>query len=621
MKYGTAGNQGPQHLENWITMFKLRISHTADHKSAAWIQCITDKRVVKLRFLITAKHWPLLFLLAVCFFLFFWELGSIPFYTRGEPREGLVVWEMYKTSNWVLPIINGDYIPFKPPLFHWLATLVAITVGRVDEFVLRFPSALFATLGVLATYYFGGRLWNRRAGLIAAVVLSTTFDWWQTATITQVDMILAFFISSTLMLFYFVYQEAHLRTARSLLLAVSLGLGTLAKGPVGVVVPLFVIFVFLGVRRDLGFLKKLPLFRGVAIFLLVAGSWYGLAFLQGGAEFFQRQIVNETLLTEVGSYGHHQPVYYFLPTLFYNMLPWSFFFPGLVVFLFRKHRCLSEEHILYPLVWAVAVFVFFSVALGKRGVYILPLYPAGALLFGAWWSAMEEGKEGGELTRWVGLFYAISGVIALVVIAIYVASEFGIASGSFLSKKFGNLAPVMSAFAGASFAVGSLVLLAGCLFLLVWFLLKERWRGVFGCLTVIALVQAVVMKDAYLPYVASERTMKPFMSRVTERVDSSSPLLFYRAFDYGTLFYAHRHIPSYAARFAELRRPYFLLMWEEDLEPLSEANRLKVLDTSEGRGPAGRHRLVLVEPQQDSPIADPKGYGTSKADYDDSGRD
>src|SRR5918996_282807 len=294
----------------------------------------------------------------LCLFLFFWGLGTIPFYSRGEPREGLVVWEMYKSGNWILPIINGDYIPFKPPLFHWFATLVAIMVGRVDEFVLRFPSALFAMLAVLATYYFGGRLWNRRAGLIAAVVLSTTFDWWQAATITQVDMTLAFFISSALMLFYFVYQEAHRRTARSLLLAVLLGLGTLAKGPVGVVVPLFVIFVFLGVRRDLGFLKKLPLIRGAAIFLLVAGSWYGLAFLQGGAEFFQRQIIDETLRTEVGSYGHHQPVYYFVPVLFYNMLPWSFFFPGLALFLYQKRRCLSEEHILYPLIWFVAVFLF-----------------------------------------------------------------------------------------------------------------------------------------------------------------------------------------------------------------------------------------------------------------------
>jgi hypothetical protein len=108
--------------------------------------------------------------------------------------------------------------------------------------------------------------------------------------------------------------------------------------------------------------------------------------------------------------------------------------------------------------------------------------------------------------------------------------------------------------------------------------------------------------------------MKPFMARVNQRVDPNSPLLFYRAFDYGALFYSYRHIPSYATRFTELRRPYFLLMWEEDVKRLSEANHPKILGVSEGRGPAGRHRLVLVEPEQNTPIVDPKGYGACKED-------
>ncbi|HZD40617.1 MAG TPA: glycosyltransferase family 39 protein, partial [Terriglobales bacterium] len=367
----------------------------------------------------------LLLLLGLCLVLYFWRLGSLPFYNRGEPREGLVVWEMVKTGNWILPIINGDYIPFKPPLFHWFGAIVGILLGHVNEFVARFPSALFGTLGVLMTYEVGRRWWNRRAGWIAAVVLATSFDWWQSATITQVDMTLAFFIAAALMLFDFVYREEESRVARSLVLALLLALATLAKGPLGVAVPGFVAVIFLALRRDLAFIKKLPLARGTAVFLLVAGSWYGLAFLRGGDDFFRRQIVNETLRTGVGSYGHHQPVYYFVPVLFYNMLPWSFFLPALAVFLYRERRRLKERHLLYPLVWFGAVFFFFSVALGKRGVYILPLYPAVALMFGAWWSAMEEGMTGrAELSRWLGLFYAGSGVIATAGVSLYFISEF-----------------------------------------------------------------------------------------------------------------------------------------------------------------------------------------------------
>ena len=365
--------------------------------------------------------------------------------------------------------------------------------GRVDEFVVRFPSALFGTLGVVMTYAVAGRLWNRRAGLLAAVVLATSFEWWNAATITQVDMTLAFFISAALMLFYFLYKDAHARTLRSLALAFLLALATLAKGPLGVAVSSFVILVYLLLRRDLAFLKKLPLFRGAAIFLLVAGSWYGLAFLQAGWSFFQRQILDETLLTGVGSYGHHQPIYYFVPVLFYNTLPWSFFFPALVVFLYQKRNRLAEEHLLYPLAWLAAMFVFVSVALGKRGMYILPLYPAVALLFGAWWYALEKGvADGVKLTRWLGFLYAISGLLALAAIVLYLT---GALDHTGRPLKLGHAALVLSAITHSFPAAAGLVVLAGCLFLLMGFLLKQKWKGAFGCLAVIALTQTMVMKD------------------------------------------------------------------------------------------------------------------------------
>ena len=196
--------------------------------------------------------------------------------------------------------------------------------------------------------------------------------------------------------------------------------------------------------------------------------------------------------------------------------------------------------------------------------------------------------------------------------ALYVSGRAG-ATARLL--KLGNAGPVITAMADSSLTAGSLALLAVCLALLLWFLLKNRWGAVFGCLAVVAMVQGLVVKRIYQPELALQRTMKPFMARVTQRVDSNSPLLFYRAFDYGALFYARRHIPPYAGNAGEIKRP-FLLMWEEDFKRLAGNNKLEMLDTSEGRGPAGRHRLVLVQPQQDAPIVDPKGYSRFNADDD-----
>jgi hypothetical protein len=173
-----------------------------------------------------------------------------------------------------------------------------------------------------------------------------------------------------------------------------------------------------------------------------------------------------------------------------------------------------------------------------------------------------------------------------------------------------NLALVSHSLRLHSFALAiGLMLSVVWLSLFVRFLVKKDWTGVFGCLTVIALAQILFIKHAYYPDYAEQRTMKPFMSRVVQKVDSGAPLLFYRAFDYSVVFYARRHIPTYTMNSLGLKVPYFLLMWEEDFKRLSANNHFQVLDISEGLGPAARHRLLLLESQENSPIIDPKGYG------------
>ena len=211
----------------------------------------------------------------------------------------------------------------------------------------------------------------------------------------------------------------------------------------------------------------------------------------------------------------------------------------------------------------------------------------------------------------MGGLYALSWGIVITAISIYLIGAFGLSDRRFVFfvERFGNLALVLHSLSRHSFAVGiGLMLSVAWLFLFVWSLLRKNWAGVFGCLIVIALAQIIVIKHAYYPYFADQRTMKPFMSRVVQKVDSRTPLLFYRAFDYSVVFYARRHIPSYTMNSVRLKPPYFLLMWEEDFKRLSAKNHFEVLDISEGRGPAARHRLVLLESQENSPIIDPKGY-------------
>jgi 4-amino-4-deoxy-L-arabinose transferase-like glycosyltransferase len=582
------------------------------NRRALW----TDEAVDKVVSQGGIKFRVLLLLLALCMWQFFWGLGRAPFYTRGESREGLVVWEMYKTGNWTLPIINGDYIPFKPPLFHWAGVLTSIVTGKVNEFTIRFPSALFATLGVVLVYAAGSRLWNEKTGRLAAFVLATNPEWWHSGTMAQVDMTLTFFMTAALLLFYFMYKEGNHQRFYCMGLALLLAFAALAKGPLGSILPLLIFLVFLGLRRDFAFLKKLHLFSAAVVFLVVAGSWYALALWQGGPTFFIRQIIEENLGTAAGDYGHHQPDYYFVPVFFLNLEPWSYFSPLIAFYVYRRRRELLQNDLLFPSVWLLTVFLFFSLALGKRGVYILPLFPAFALLFGAWWASFD--KENAPYSRW--LTSAAACLLAAAVLFVVVRLVFMIGSTTqgqqifLLTKNPRALNDVLGFLTPPSVSVWICLVLFGAAALLILLSLpQKKWDGVFVGFACMAIATTLFLKIAYYPAIATKRTLKPFAVRVGENLDPRARLLFYHTLDYGTIFYSRRHIASYSPEIQKLEAPAFLLMWEEDWQRIRDRNDLKMLDISEGRGPVGKHRLVLIESPGETPISDPKTFSPLKS--------
>jgi 4-amino-4-deoxy-L-arabinose transferase-like glycosyltransferase len=87
-----------------------------------------------------------------CLFLYFTGLAEIPFYTRGEPREGLVVREMLRSGEWLVPARPDGEPARKPPLYYWSAAAARAALPDAPELALRLPSAAFATGAVLGTW-------------------------------------------------------------------------------------------------------------------------------------------------------------------------------------------------------------------------------------------------------------------------------------------------------------------------------------------------------------------------------------------------------------------------------------------------------------------------------------
>ena len=155
---------------------------------------------------LTAEVLYPLILACVCGIVFFANLGSTPFYDKGEPREALVVRDIVLNGNWIFPLKVGQQIPSKPPLFHWVGASASLLWGQMTEATVRFPSALFASLGVLLVYYLGRKLYDPLTGIVAGLILATSIVYQAAGIEARVDMTLTFWLTLTLVIFYGLYQ-------------------------------------------------------------------------------------------------------------------------------------------------------------------------------------------------------------------------------------------------------------------------------------------------------------------------------------------------------------------------------------------------------------------------------
>src|SRR5262245_40886546 len=325
----------------------------------------------------------LLILIALCGVLYLPYLGNVPFFDKGEPREAMAVQDIVQRGEWLFPLKRASAIPSKPPLFHWSAALAYQVTGTLNEATIRFPSVLYATLGVLLLYLLARKLYGGEVALVAAAMLATTMLYINLALSARVDMTLCFYVTLSLIVFYALYKGFLVHRLWYFVLYAIVGIGTMAKGPLGILLPGLVIAVFLAVRKRWDLLFKFAFHPGVLLILLIAGGWYGLAVTRGGEGFVDRQLLSENVERFFGGSGHDHPFYYYLGYLFSLCLPWSFFLPFVFWDLYRE-KSLSDDDKLFPVVWFSVMFVFFSASMGKRPIYILPVFPALSLLVAVW---------------------------------------------------------------------------------------------------------------------------------------------------------------------------------------------------------------------------------------------
>ena len=302
-----------------------------------------------------------------------------------EGRYAEIPREMVASGDWTTPRLNDIKYFEKPALQYW-ATAAAYTVFGEHHWTARLWSALTGFLGVLMVFYTGRRLFGGETGWNSALVLASSLLYVLIGHVNTLDMGVSFLLSAAVCSFCLAQSDAtDARKRRHWMLAAwaALALAVLSKGLIGLVLPGAALVLYVLIERDWRLPARLHLVPGLCLFLLITVPWFVAVSLANPefARFFFIHEHFERFLTK--AHGRYQAPYYFIPVLLAGMLPWTV---TLVDALARAWKRAPEKDFQaqrFLLLWAAVVFVFFSASSSKLVSYILPMFPALALLIGA----------------------------------------------------------------------------------------------------------------------------------------------------------------------------------------------------------------------------------------------
>jgi 4-amino-4-deoxy-L-arabinose transferase-like glycosyltransferase len=220
--------------------------------------------------------------------------------------------------------------------------------------------------------------------LLGAAVTASSALYAIVGHLLTLDMALSFFMSASVFAFALAQREPEETGRRRwmLLAWAAAALAVLSKGLVGVVLPVGAVGAYVLLERDWRLLSRLYLVRGGLLFLAIAAPWFVLVSLANPEfpHFFFIHEHFERFLTK--EHDRYQPLWYFLPVLLLGVVPWVVsLFPALRA-AWTRTAAPGFQARRFLLVWCAVVFVFFSVSSSKLLAYILPLFPALALLLG-----------------------------------------------------------------------------------------------------------------------------------------------------------------------------------------------------------------------------------------------
>jgi 4-amino-4-deoxy-L-arabinose transferase-like glycosyltransferase len=352
-----------------------------------------------------------LLLAGFCAFLFFYGLGAFGLIGADEPRYAQVAHEMLDRRDWITPTLGGHPWLEKPPLYYWQAMFTYGILG-VSDIAARIPSALDATLLVIAVYFFF-RKFRRGVEVDAALIAASCAGIIGYARAASMDMALVAAFTMA-MLAWWAWRESERRIYLAAFY-VCLALGMLAKGPVAPFLAVVILLIFAEATRAWRVVLRTLWAPGIFLCCVIALPWYIAVQIQN-PQFFREFILEHNLARfSTGLYHHPEPFWYYLPVTALALLPWIVFVTAAGVESLRAWWAerksiqtepdLELEFGIFACCWLIVPLLFFSISQSKLPGYILPAIPAGAVLLADYLLRHFEQEQ--SVSRWLTVLHAL----------------------------------------------------------------------------------------------------------------------------------------------------------------------------------------------------------------------
>ena len=354
------------------------------------------------------------------------RVGNTHLWDQDEGFYAATAAEMHARNDWVTPTFNGKLFAHKPPMMFW-GMMVGYELFGVSELGARFVSSLFGLGTVFLTYAIARKLFDATTGLFAGLAIGSCIMFTIVARSATADAHLTFFTILALYLWvsdYFSKAASdrdqklfsiHWRTW--MMTYAAMGLAVLTKGPIGFLFPTAVIGLFLLTEQQVvsptgsAFAKRLfnwmrpygpisfvrtvwamrPITAAVIV-LCVASPWYMLVQWRTNGAFLQEFIgVHHLGRMSQAMDNHSGPVYYYLLACLIGMYPWSAFaIPTAMSWIGQSRVARHSRAVRFVSCWVAVYLVIFSLASTKLPNYVLPAYPALAIIIGRYFSMWTQ---------------------------------------------------------------------------------------------------------------------------------------------------------------------------------------------------------------------------------------